>query len=60
MDALEKFIVSQKKKKLNERKKEKKNNLKIQIFKYNSDPKILTGQIEKLTNYPQRKRNLEN
>ena len=29
------------------------------IFKYNSDPKILTGEIEKLTNYPQRKRNLE-
>ena len=27
--------------------------------KYNSDPKILTGQIEKLTNYSQRKRNLE-
>ena len=29
------------------------------IFKYNSDPKIITGQIEKLTNYAQRKRNLE-
>ncbi len=29
------------------------------IFKYNSDPKLLTGEIEKLTNYPQRKRNLE-
>jgi len=28
-------------------------------FKYNSDPKILTGEIEKLTNYNQRKRNLE-
>ena len=30
------------------------------IFKYSSDPKILTGEIEVLTNYSQRKRNLEN
>ena len=38
----------------------KKINLKkYKIFKYNSDPKVLTGEIEKLTNYPQRKRNLE-
>ncbi len=29
------------------------------IFKYDPDPKILTGEIEKLTNYSQRKRNLE-
>ena len=29
------------------------------IFKYNPDPKLLTGEIEKLTNYSQRKRNLE-
>ena len=29
------------------------------IFKYNPDPKILTGEIETLTNYSQRKRNLE-
>ena len=29
------------------------------IFKYSPDPKILTGEIEKLTNYSQRKRNLE-
>ncbi len=28
------------------------------IFKYNPDPKVLTGEIEKLTNYTQRKRNL--
>ena len=28
------------------------------IFKYNSDPKVLTSDIEKLTNYKQRKRNL--
>ena len=29
------------------------------IFKYSSDPKILTGQIQKLTNYSQRKNNLK-
>ena len=29
------------------------------MFKYSSDPKILTGEIEVLTNYSQRKRNLE-
>ncbi len=29
------------------------------IFKYSPDPKVLTGEIEKLTNYNQRKRNLE-
>ena len=29
------------------------------VFKYNSDPRILTGEIEKLTNYKQRKKNLE-
>ncbi len=29
------------------------------IFKYSPDPKILTGEIELLTNYSQRKRNLE-
>ncbi len=29
------------------------------LFKYSSDPKLLTGQIQKLTNYDQRKRNLE-
>ena len=28
------------------------------IFRYDSDPTILTGEIEKLTNYPQRKKNL--
>ena len=28
------------------------------VFKYNSDPRILTGEIEKLTNYSQRKRKL--
>ena len=29
------------------------------VFKYDSDPRILTGEIEKLTNYKQRKKNLE-
>ena len=29
------------------------------IFKYDSDPRVLTGEIEKLTNYKQRKKNLE-
>ena len=38
------------------------NNLEInnfKIFKYNPDPKVLTGEIEILTNYSQRKRNLK-
>ena len=30
------------------------------IFRYNPDPKVLTGEIEILTNYSQRKKNLEN
>ena len=29
------------------------------IFKYSPDPKILTGEIETLTNYSQRKKNLK-
>ena len=33
---------------------------KFNVFKYNSDPRILTGEIEKLTNYKQRKKKLEN
>ena len=31
----------------------------FQIFKYNPDPQVLTGEIETLTNYSQRKKNLE-
>ena len=31
----------------------------IKTFTYNSNPEVLTGEIEKLTNYTQRKRNLE-
>ena len=67
---IEDFIIKQKKKKtiimypkndytkfIDERiKLTKLKNYKI--FKYNPDPKILTGEIEKLTNYSQRKRNL--
>ena len=30
----------------------------FKTFKYSSDPQVLTGEIEKLTNYSQRKRNL--
>ncbi|MDC0449344.1 ABC transporter substrate-binding protein [Pelagibacteraceae bacterium] len=29
------------------------------VFKYSSDPRVLTGEIEKLTNYNQRKKNLK-
>ena len=31
----------------------------IRTFKYNPDPQVLTGEIEILTNYSQRKKNLE-
>ena len=31
----------------------------FKIFRYNPDPKVLTGEIEVLTNYAQRKKNLE-
>ena len=34
-------------------------NLKFKTFIYNPNPEVLTGEIEKLTNYTQRKRNLE-
>ena len=41
-------------------KKLNKFNLKnFKVFKYDPDPKILTGEIEILTNYSQRKKNLE-
>ena len=29
------------------------------VFKYNTDPQLITGEIEKLTNYSQRKKNLD-
>ena len=31
----------------------------LRVFKYSSDPQVLTGEIETLTNYSQRKKNLE-
>ena len=34
-------------------------NLKFNTFIYNPNPEVLTGEIEKITNYTQRKRNLE-
>jgi len=71
MMALIKFIKQQKKNKtvilipknnytnLIEKKLDKLNLKKYKIFKYNPDPKILTGEIEILTNYSQRKKNLK-
>ena len=72
MSALMKFIKKQKKSKtvilipqnqyanLIENKLNKLNLKNYKIFKYSPDPKILTGEIETLTNYSQRKRNLDN
>ncbi len=72
MTALMKFIKKQKKNKtvifipknqyskLIENKLNKLDLKNYKIFAYNPDPKILTGEIETLTNYSQRKRNLEN
>ena len=45
--------------KLIEKKKKKLQLKNYRIFKYNPDPKVLTGEIEILTNYSQRKKNLE-
>ena len=71
MLALMKFIKKQKKNKtvilipknkyanLIENKLNKLDLKNYKIFKYNSDPKILTGEIEILTNYSQRKKNLK-
>jgi ABC-type branched-subunit amino acid transport system substrate-binding protein len=68
--AIEKFIIKKNKKKTiimypkNEYTKYIDERIKFinlknyKIFKYSPDPKILTGEIEKLTNYAQRKRNL--
>ena len=72
MIALMKFIKKQKKSKtvilipqnqyanLIENKLNKLDLQNYKIFKYSPDPKILTGEIETLTNYSQRKRNLDN
>ena len=71
LEAIEDLLIKEKKKKTiilypkNEYEKfidKKIKSLKLKnykIFKYNSDPRILTGEIEKLTNYSQRKKNLE-
>jgi ABC-type branched-subunit amino acid transport system substrate-binding protein len=71
MNALIKFIKKQKKNKtvillpkndytnFLEKKLSKLDLENYKIFKYDNDPKILTGEIEILTNYSQRKRNLE-
>ena len=72
MTALMKFIKKQKKNKtiilipknnytnFVEKKLDNLNLENYKIFKYSSDPKILTGEIEILTNYSQRKKKLEN
>jgi hypothetical protein len=71
LEAIEQFLIKQNKKKTlilypkNEYEKfidQKIKSLKlknIQVFKYSSDPRILTGEIEKITNYNQRKKNLK-
>ena len=69
--AIEELLIKEKKKKTiilypkNKYEKfidKKIKSLKLQnykAFRYNSDPRILTREIEKLTNYEQRKKNLE-
>ena len=69
--ALNNFIKKQKKKKtiimfpknqyeeLIEKKLKKLNLSDLRTFKYDPNPQILTGEIEVLTNYSQRKKNLE-
>ena len=71
LEAIEKLLRKEKKKKTiilypkNEYEKfidKKIKSIKLKnyrMFKYNPDPRVLTGEIEKLTNYKQRKRNLE-
>ena len=71
LQAIEKFLVSQNKNKTlilypkNEYEKFIDKKIKLlklddnKIFKYNPDPRILTGEIEKLTQNNQRKNNLE-
>ncbi len=71
LKALTQFLEKQKKTKtiimypnnqyqnLVEKKLEKLNLKNIEKFSYSPNPEVLTGEIEKLTNYNQRKRNLE-
>jgi hypothetical protein len=69
--SLQKFLKKQKKKRtiimypeneylqIVKDKVQKLNFKNIKIFTYNSNPEVLTGEIEKLTNYSQRKKNLQ-
>ncbi|MDA7606826.1 ABC transporter substrate-binding protein [Pelagibacteraceae bacterium] len=71
LKAIEQFLIKQKKNKTiilyprNQYEKfidRKIKSLKLKnykIFKYNPDPRVLTGEIEKITNYSKRKNNLE-
>ena len=71
LKAIEKFLIKEKKKKTvilyPKNKYEEFIDAKIKsiklknykVFKYSTDPRVLTSEIEKLTNYKQRKRNLE-
>ena len=71
LEAIEQLLLKEKKKETvilypkNEYEKfidEKIKSIKIKnyrVFKYNSDPRILTGEIKELTNYNQRRKNLE-
>jgi len=71
LKAIEQFLIEQKKNKTiilypkNEHEKFIDKKIKLlkfknfEVFKYNADPRILTGEIEKITNYNERKKNLE-
>ena len=71
LKSIEKFLIKEKKKKTvilyPKNKYEEFIDAKIKsiklknykVFKYSTDPRVLTSEIEKLTNYKQRKRNLE-
>ncbi len=71
LKAIEKFLIEQQKNKTiilypkNNYEKYIDEKIKIiklknfKVFKYDTDPRILTGEIEKLTNYSQRKKRLE-
>ena len=71
LKAIEQFLIKKKKNKTvilypkNEYEKFIDSKIKLlkfknfKVFKYNSDPRILTGEIEQLTNYNKRNKNLE-
>jgi len=72
LETLEKFLVSNKRsktiilypknnyEKFIDKKIKHLNSNKFRVFKYSTDPRILTGEIEKLTKYKKRKDNLKN